>query len=133
MELQSLIEQACNYYLAHGCFPETYEDMQAVPLLKVGILPYAADDGGEHGQAYRFRIDVQGRCCYLAFRFPDEQGVWAPAWTEPQLHLPLPDPVVQRLQAGERLAPTLREIAEPDGTRYAVLDLHHRSSCHCTA
>ena len=96
--------------------------MQAVPLLKVGILPYAADDGGEHGQAYRFRIDVQGRCCYLAFRFPDELGVWAPAWTEPQLHLPLPDPVVQRLQAGERLAPTLREIAEPDGTRYTVLD-----------
>ncbi len=122
VELQNLIEQTCNYYLAHGCFPETYEDMQAVPLLKVGILPYAADDGGEHGQAYRFRIDVQGRCCYLAFRFPDEQGVWAPAWTEPQLHLPLPDPVVQRLQAGERLAPTLREIAEPDGTRYTVLD-----------
>lgn len=123
VELQNLIEQTCNYYLAHGSFPDTYEDMQAVPLLKVGILPYAADDGGEHGQAYRFRIDVQGRCCYLAFRFPDEQGVWAPAWTEPQLHLPLPDPVVQRLQAGERLAPTLREIAEPDGTRHAVLDL----------
>ena len=123
VELQSLIEQACNYYLAHDCFPETYEDMQAVPLLKVGILPYAADDGGEHGQAYRFRMDVQGRCCYLAFRSPDEQGVWKASWTEPQLHLPLPDPVVECLQAGENLAPTLREVAEPDGTRYAVLDL----------
>jgi putative transposase len=123
VELQSLMEQACNYYLAHGCFPDTYEDMQVVPMLKVGILPYAADDGGLSGQAYRFRIDVQGRCCYLAFRFPDEQGVWATAWTEPQLHLPLPDPVVERLQAGESLAPTLREIAEPDGTRSAVLDL----------
>jgi transposase len=123
VELQGLIEQACNYYLANGCFPQTYEDMQAIPLLKVGILPYAADDGGAHGQAYRFRIDVQGRCCYLAFRFPDEHGVWADSWTEPQLHLRLPDLLVERLQAGESLAPTLREIAEPDGTRYAVLDL----------
>ena len=123
VELQSLVEQACNYYLAHGCFPETFEDMQAVPLLKVGILPYAADDGGLAGQAYRFRMDVQARCCYLAFRFPDEQGVWKASWTEPQIHLPLPDPVVERLQAGESLAPTLREIAETDGTRYAVLDL----------
>jgi len=124
VELQSLIEQACNFYLSHGCFPETYEDMQAVPLLKVGILPYAADDGGLAGQAYRFRMDLEGRCCYLAFRSPDEQGVWKASWTEPQIRLPLPDPVVQRLQAGERLAPTLREIAEPDGTRYAVLDLN---------
>jgi hypothetical protein len=30
---------------------------------------------------------------------------------------------VERLQAGESLAPTLREVAEADGTRYAVLDL----------
>jgi putative transposase len=45
------------------------------------------------------------------------------AWTEPLTRLPLPDPVVERLQAGESLAPTLREIAEPDGTRYAILDL----------
>jgi putative transposase len=30
--------------------------------------------------------------------------------------------VVERLQAGEDLALTLREIALPDGTRYAVLD-----------
>ena len=39
------------------------------------------------------------------------------------MHLPLPDPVIERLQAGESLAPTLREIAEADGTRYVVLDL----------
>jgi len=123
VELQSLIEQACNFYLTHGCFPGTYEEMQAVPVLKGGILPYAGDDGGASGQAYRFRIDLEGRCCYLAFRFPDEQGVWTKAWTEPQMRLPLPDPVVERLQAGESLAPTLREIAEPDGTRYTVLDL----------
>jgi transposase len=117
-----LIEQACNFYLIHGCFPETYEEMQAVPVLNVGILPYAADDGGEHGQAYRLRIDLEGRCCYVALRAPDQAGNWPASWTEPQLSLPLPDPVVERLQAGEQLAPTLREVAEPHGRRYAVLD-----------
>jgi hypothetical protein len=60
VELQSLIEQACNFYLAHGYFPDTYEDMQAIPVLKVGILPYAGDDGGALGQAYRFRLDLEG-------------------------------------------------------------------------
>ena len=123
VELQSLIEQACNFYLANGCFPDTYEELQAIPVQKRGILPYAGDDGGSSGQAYRFRIDLEGCCCYLAFRSPSVQGVWAKAWTEPQIQLPLPDPVMEHLQAGECLAPTLREIAEPDGTRYAVLDL----------
>ena len=122
VELQSLIEQACNFYFKNGCFPETYEEMQEIPVLKVGILPYAGDDGGAAGQTYRLRFDLEGRCCYFTFRFPDEQGIWAKAWTEPQLRLPLPKPVVERLQAGAALAPTLREIAEPDGARYAVLD-----------
>jgi putative transposase len=122
VELQSLIEQACNFYLTNGCFPDTYEDMQAIPLLKVGVLPYAGDDGGKVGQAYRLRIDLEGRCCYFAFRTPDQVGSWPASWTEPQMSLPLPDPVVERLQAGEDLAPTLREKAQPDGTRYAVLD-----------
>jgi putative transposase len=122
VELQSLIEQSCNFYLKRGCFPDTYEEMQAIPVLKVGILPYASDEGGSSGQAYRLRLDLEGRCCYLAFRSPDEAGVWASAWTEPQMLLPLPDPVVECLQAGAALAPTLREIREPDGTGYAVLD-----------
>jgi len=122
VELQSLIEQACNFYLKHGCFPSSYEEMQAIPVLKVGILPYAGDDGGKIGQAYRLRIDLEGRCCYVAFRAPDQAGNWPASWTEPQMRLPLPDPVVERLKQGAMLAPTLREIAEPDGTRYAVLD-----------
>jgi transposase len=122
VELQSLIEQACNFYLAHGCFPDTYEEMQAVPMLKVGILPYAGDDGGEKGQAYRLHLDLEGGCCYLVLRAPDQAGSWPASWTEPQLRLPLPPPVVERLQAGEDLAPTLREVARPDETRYAVLD-----------
>jgi putative transposase len=123
VQLQGLIEQACNFYLTHGCFPGTYEQMQPIPVQKRGILPYAADDGGEHGQAYRFCLDLEGHCCYFALRAPDQTGQWNTSWTEPQTHLALPDPVVERLQGGECLAPTLREIAEPDGTRYAVLDL----------
>src|SRR5215467_306104 len=58
VELQSLIEQACNFYLTHGCFPDTYEEMQPIPVPKVGILPYAGDDGGQKGQAYRLRLDL---------------------------------------------------------------------------
>jgi putative transposase len=122
VELQSLIEQSCNFYLKHGCFPATYEEMQTIPVLKTGILPYAGDDGGVLGQAYRLRIDLECGCVYFAFRCPDEQGIWAPTWTEPQMRLALPDSVVARLKAGAALAPTLREIACPDGTRYAVLD-----------
>jgi len=122
VELQSLIEQACNFYLTHGCFPDTYEEMQAVPVLKVGILPYAGDDGGLKGQAYRLRLDVEGGCCYVALRAPDEVGSWPASWTEPQLRLPLPPPLVERLQGGEDLAPTLREVVRPGETRYAVLD-----------
>src|SRR5215471_4722390 len=36
VELQGLIEQACNFYLTHGCFPATYEDMQPIPVQKRG-------------------------------------------------------------------------------------------------
>jgi putative transposase len=122
VELQSLIEQACNYYLNNGCFPDTYEDMQAVPVLKVGILPYAGDDGGAAGQAYRLRVDLEGRDCFFAFRCPNESRAWSATWAEPQVRLPLPDPVVERLRQGAMLAPTLREIVEPAGSRYAVLD-----------
>jgi putative transposase len=122
VELQSLIEQACNFYLKDGCFPSSYEEMQAIPVLKIGILPYAGDDGGEKGQAYRLRIDLEGRDCFFAFRSPDQTGAWPANWTEPQIRLPLPDPVMERLKQGAILAPTLREITEPDGTRYAVLD-----------
>jgi putative transposase len=122
VELQSLIEQACNFYLKNGGFPTSYEAMQAIPVLKVGVLPYAGDDGGEKGQAYRLRIDRDAHCCYFAFRAPDESGDFPTSWTEPQMTLSLPDPVVEHLQAGAALAPTLREVAEPDDTRFAVLD-----------
>src|SRR5215471_327454 len=122
VELQSLLEQACNYYLAHGCFPDTYEEMQAVPVLKAGILPYAGDDGGEKGQAYRLRLDLLAGCCYLALRCPDEHGAWPASWTEPQVRVPLPDALMQPLMHGAVLAPSLREISEADGSRYAVLD-----------
>jgi hypothetical protein len=45
VELQSLIEQACNFYLRQGCFPSTYEELQPIPVLTAGVLPYAGDDG----------------------------------------------------------------------------------------
>jgi transposase len=122
VELQGLVEQCCNFFLRHERFPARYEEMQPVPVLKVGILPYAGDDGGDKGQAYHLHLDPQKRVVFFAFRFPDEAGLWRRTWAQRELALSLPDPVVQRLQEGAALAPTLREIREADGTRYAVLD-----------
>jgi putative transposase len=122
VELQSLIEQACNFYLQNGCFPDTYEEMQGVPLLKAGLLPYAGDDGHRMGQTYRLWIDLGQKTLTLALRTPDEQGAWARNWREKTIQMPLPDIVVARARAGKPLAPSLREIVEVDGTRYAVLD-----------
>jgi transposase len=116
------MEQACNFYLHNGCFPDTYEEMQPVPVLKAGILPYAGDDGPQMGQTYRFSLDREKRSLTLALRTPDEQGAWARKWRERTIQMSLPDRVVARAGAGKALAPTLREIREADGTRYAVLD-----------
>ena len=117
VELQSLIEQACNYYLANGCFPGTYEDMQTVPVLKTAQLPYSGDDGASEGQAFRLTIDLDQKQATLAFRFPDEDGQWSRSWRGKTMKLPLPDLVIRRLKSGEALAPTLREVQEADGTR----------------
>lgn len=122
VELQSLIEQACNFYLKNGCFPDTYEEMQAIPVQKAAVLPYAGDDGPSMGQSYRMSIDLEGASVTLAIRFPDEHGVWSRTWREKTMKMTLPEPVLARLKEGEALAPTLREICEPEGTRYAVLD-----------
>ena len=122
VELQSLIEQACNFYLQNGCFPDTYEEMQPIPVLKAGILPYAGDDGPAMGQTYRMSYDLDQKTVTLALRTPDEQGQWARTWREHMIQMRLPDLVVERAKAGRPLAPSLREIVETDGTRYAVLD-----------
>jgi putative transposase len=122
VELQSLIEQACNFYLQNGCFPDPYEEMQAVPLLKTGILSYAGDDGPHMGQTYRMSYDLDQKRLTLALRTPDEQGAWARTWRENTIQMTLPERVVERAKAGKTLAPSLREIVEADGTRYAVLD-----------
>jgi transposase len=122
VELQSLIEQACNFYLQNGCFPETYEEVQPIPVLKAGILPYAGDDGAHMGQTYRMRSDLERKLLTLALRTPNAQGTWTRTWRENIVQMTLPDLVVERAKAGKPLAPTLREIVEADGTRYAVLD-----------
>jgi putative transposase len=122
VELQSLIEQACNFYLANGCFPESYEEMQAIPVLKTGVLPYAGDDGPAMGQSYRMQIDLEQKQVTLAIRYPDEAGQWARTWREKTMKMALPVQILAHLAQGEALAPSLREINQPDGTRYAVLD-----------
>lgn len=122
VELQSLIEQACNFYLANGCFPDTYEEMQSVPVLKAGILPYAGDDGPQMGQTYRLSLDLNQKTVTLALRTPDEHGAFARNWREKTIQMTLPEIVVAKARAGKMLAPSLRELIEAEGTRYAVLD-----------
>jgi hypothetical protein len=122
VELQSLIEQACNFYLQNGCFPNFYEEMQQIPVLSAGVLPYAGDDGPRMGQTYRMNYDLVQKQLTLALRTPDEQGKWSRTWREHTVQMRLPDLVVERARAGSPLAPSLREIVGADGTRSAVLD-----------
>lgn len=115
----NLTEQACNFYLKNGKFPETYEEMQVIPTLKLGMLTYAADDGGKNGQTYGYEIR-EGQL-YLRLRTPDENGKWR--WLEP-VTIPLPEETAEFVQNAERLcAPTLRAVEQPDGSVIAHLDI----------
>src|SRR5438270_12361331 len=118
--LQNVVEQACNYFFQQDRFPSDYEELQPVPLLKVGMLTYAGDDGREKGQAYRLAMDVDAGVARFRFRYPDEAGVWR--WRTVDTIIPLPDCLKERLLHGELMAPTLREECRAAGERFAVLD-----------
>jgi putative transposase len=118
--LQNVVEQACNYFFQYDRFPVTYEELQPLPLLKVGMLTYAGDDGGEKGQAYRLALDVDAGVARFRFRYPDEGGIWH--WRTVDTIIALPEIVKERLNYGELMAPTLREEQRVDGARMAVLD-----------
>jgi putative transposase len=121
VSMQNVVEQACNYFLEQGAFPEQYEQMQAVPLLKVGMLTYAGDDGGAKGQSYRLTLEKEAGIASLLFRFPDEKGKWQ--WRKERVRIRLPGCVIERLKEGIPMAPTLREEVKADGSRCAVLDV----------
>ena len=118
--LQNVVEQSCNFFFQHERFPSTYEELQPVPLLKVGLLTYAGDDGRERGQAYRLALDVDAGVARFRFRYPDEAGVWH--WRKVETAIPLPECLKERLPGGKLMAPTLREERRADGERFAVLD-----------
>jgi putative transposase len=134
MSMTNVIEQACNRYLQTGEFPTTYEELQPTPVLSVGHLTFAGDDGMKAGQTYRARIEMAYFCdlqtrqehqqasISLRLRCPDSLGKWAwGAWSEP---IPLPPTIFAYLwQGASAQAPTLREISSDDGFRVAVLDL----------
>ncbi len=118
--LQNVVEQCCNHYFQQDCFPSAYEELQSIPLLSVGMLTYAGDDGGAKGQAYRLALDLDAGVARFRFRYPDEAGIWR--WRIVDTIIPLPDRVKERLMRGELMAPTLREEHRADGERFAVLD-----------
>jgi transposase len=106
--------------------------MQPIPVLAVGLLTYAGDDGPDRGQAYRLRLDLEAGVAYFRFRCPNEQGIWG--WRVGETCLPLPTCLHDRLREGELLAPALREERRSSGAggtgaagsagevRFAVLD-----------
>ena len=115
----NVVEQACNFFFKNEKFPETFEEMQEIPLLKTGMLTYAADDGGVKGQAYRYSI-ADGKL-NLKLRTPDENGKWR--WLEP-VEIKLPEATAKFVKDSTRLAaPTLRAVAQADGTLVACLDI----------
>jgi predicted RNA-binding Zn-ribbon protein involved in translation (DUF1610 family) len=118
--LQNVVEQCCNFYFQQDRFPTSYEELQPVPLLKVGLLTYAGDDGGVKGQAYRLVVDVDAGVARFRFRYPDSAGTWQ--WRKVDTIIPLPACLKERLLHGELMAPTLREECRADGERFAVLD-----------
>lgn len=118
--LQNVIEQACNFFFLYDRFPIDYEELQPVPLLKVGMLTYAGDDGRDKGQAYRMAVDLDTGVARFRFRYPDEEGTWH--WRKVDTILALPDCLKERLPHGQLMAPTLREEHRADGERFAVLD-----------
>jgi len=118
--LQNVVEQSCNFFFQHDRFPIDYEELQPVPLLKVGMLTYAGDDGREKGQAYRLALDLEAEVAHFRFRSPDEAGTWH--WASVDTIIPLPECLKERLPHGELMAPTLREECRADGERFAVLD-----------
>jgi putative transposase len=134
MAMTNVIEQACNRYLHTETFPTTYEELQPAPVLSVGHLTFAGDDGMQSGQTYRAQIEVSHVCevasrkeqkratLLLKLRTPNEEGRWA--WGEWSQAIPLPETVFGYLWQGARQeAPTLREIRSDDGRRVAVLDV----------
>ena len=134
MAMTNVIEQACNRYLQTGAFPTTYEELQPPPVLSVGHLTFAGDDGMKAGQTYRARLEIAHFCdlqtrqehqhasIALRLRTPDSLGKWAwGAWSEA---IPLPPTIFAYLwQGASTQAPTLREISSDGGLRVAVLDL----------
>jgi len=118
--LENVIEQCCNFFVRADCWPSAYEELQPIPLLKVGMLTYAGDDGREKGQAYRLALDLDAGVARFRFRSPDKSGVWS--WRKVDTIIPLPECLQAQLRDGKLMAPTLREERRANGERFAVLD-----------
>jgi hypothetical protein len=86
--MQNMVEQRCNYFFAHDCFPTTYVELQPFLLPKVSMLMYAC---GDNGHAYRLALDLDAVVVRLRFRYPDEAGVWH--WHKVDTIISLPNAV----------------------------------------
>jgi putative transposase len=113
--LQNVVEQCCNVCFQQDRFPLDDEELQPTPLLTVGVLTYAGDDGREKGQASRMAVDEEAGAARFRFRYSDEMGVWQ--WRTVDTIIALPAYLKERLCQGELMAPTLREEHRADEER----------------
>ena len=115
-------------------WPQTYEDLQPVPVLKAGQLTFAGDDGMQKGQTYRAKIDFRQVCDLASHqeRTPlDCSCACVPEVESGEVDVGAGLCHDRAARAGRRAAlpgampqaPTLREIRGDDGSRVAVLDV----------
>ena len=119
--LQNVVEQACNYFFQQDRFPATYEELQPVPLLKVGMLTYAGDDGRRKRPGISSGSGSGCRSGAVSVPLSRRGGSLALAQSGHD-HSFARDALVSVFTHGELMAPTLREEHRADGERFAVLD-----------
>jgi len=120
MALTNVIEQACNVYLETEAWPQTYEELQPVPVLSVGQLTFAGDDGMEKGQTYRAKIDFRHVCDLATHEERQTARLFLHLRTQPRNREMGVGAVVcrdQAAQSGRREAGTGSDASGPDPAR----------------
>ena len=122
VELQSLIEQAAISTSHTAAFPRPMKRCRRSQCRRVASCRMRQTMAASMARRIGCASIWKDAAAISPFALQIKQDAGPPHGPSRRFECPCLDPVVERLQAGEDLAPTLREIAEPDGTRYAVLD-----------
>jgi len=117
-----LIGQLNSYYDRHGCFPESYFELQECPSYSKGVLPYSADDGPASGQAVKYEYSEDTQTLTVKLKTPDTlepetRGDWT--WTEHELEGY--EAFHELLEHGSLSAPAFHPTQSKTGNEYYEL------------